>query len=77
MLVDAATARRSRGAVRLVQGTKVAVAIQATDTATFATHLVKGHLLGRAGSVATLASAVNSLLAVIAATGRRDEASNA
>ena len=130
MLVDAATARRLRGAVRLVKGTlalaaarfllgclgtdpdqdpsgsypfrlfgvrsvligadrlvltgdqagpasKVAVAIQATDTATLATRLVKGHLLGRAGSVATLASAVNSLLAVIAATGRRDEASNA
>jgi hypothetical protein len=129
MLVDAATARRLRGVVRLVKGTlalaaarfllgrlgtdpdqdasrsypfrlfgvrsvligadrlvltgdqarpasKVAVAIQATDTATPAT-LVKGHLLGRAGSVATLAPAVNSMLAVIAATGRRDEASNA
>lgn len=77
MLVDAATARRSRGAVRLVQGTKVAVGIQATDTATPVTRLVKGHLLGLAGSVATLACAIHSLLAVIAATGRRDEASNA
>jgi hypothetical protein len=84
MLVDAATARRLREAVRLVltgdqarPGSKLAVAIQATDTATPGTRLVKGHLLGRAGSVATLASAVHGLLAVIAATGRRDEASNA
>ena len=77
MLVDAATARRSRGVLRLVQGTKVAVAIQATDTATPCARLVKGHLLGRAGSVATLTSAVQSMLAVIAATGRPDEASNA
>jgi hypothetical protein len=73
MLVDAATARRLRGAI----ASKVAVAIQATDTATVATRLVKGHLLGRVGSVATLAPAVNIMLAVIAATGRRDEASNA
>jgi hypothetical protein len=73
MLVDEATARRLRGAV----ASKVAVAIQATDTGTPATRLLKDQLLGRAGSVATLAPAVNSRLAVIAATGRRDEASNA
>jgi hypothetical protein len=77
MLMDAVTARRLRGVVRLAEGSKVAVAIQATDTATPGTRLVEGHLLGRAGSVATLACAVHSLLAVIAATGRRDEASNA
>lgn len=67
MLVDAATARRLRGAVRLVTGSlalaapRLLVGCQGTDPEQ-----------DRSG-----APAVHSLLAVIAATGRRDEASNA
>jgi hypothetical protein len=56
---------------------KVAVAIQATDTAKPATRLLTGHLPWRAGSVASLACAVHSLLGQIAAPGRCEEASNA
>jgi hypothetical protein len=49
------------------RATKAAVVIHATDTASAATCLVKGYLPRRAGVVATLISAGNTVLAVIAA----------
>jgi hypothetical protein len=54
------------------RASKFAVGIHASDTAAAATCLVKGYLPRRAGVVATLISATNTALAVIAATGRRD-----
>lgn len=51
------------------RATKLAVVIHATDTANAATCLLKGYLPRRAGVVATVISAVNTVLAVIAARG--------
>jgi hypothetical protein len=51
------------------RATRLAVVIHATDTANAATCLVKGYLPRRAGVVATVISAVNTVLAVIAARG--------
>jgi hypothetical protein len=49
------------------RASRMAVVIHATDTANAATCLVKGYLPRRAGVVATLISAVNTALAVLAA----------
>ena len=54
------------------RATKMAVVIHATDTASAATCLVKGYLPRKAGIVATAISAVNTVLAVIAAKDSRD-----
>lgn len=51
------------------RATRLAVVIHASDTVTAATCLVKGYLPRRAGVAATLISATNTGLAVIAARG--------
>jgi hypothetical protein len=61
---------------RADRASKLAVGIHASDTVAAATCLVKGYLPRRAGVVATLISAVNTVLAVIAASGRRDDESH-
>jgi hypothetical protein len=54
------------------RATKLAVLIHATDTATAATCLVKGYLPRKAGILATAISALNTVLALIAAKDVRD-----